>query len=58
VWYTQAAYIFVPSIFGEEILTAEFGMISDRQKLLAGTKKENSQIFNENFYLPLYPTLC
>jgi hypothetical protein len=29
-----------------------------RQKLLAGTKKENSQIFNEDFYLPLYLPLC
>jgi hypothetical protein len=25
-----------------------------RQKLLAGKWKENSQIFNEDFYLPLY----
>jgi hypothetical protein len=25
-----------------------------RQKLLAGKEKENSQIFNEDFYLPLY----
>jgi hypothetical protein len=29
-------------------------MISARQKLLAGTWKENSQIFYEDFYLPLY----
>ena len=25
-----------------------------RQKLLAGKQQENSQIFNEDFYLPLY----
>jgi hypothetical protein len=24
----RAAYVFVPSVFGENILTAEFGMIS------------------------------
>ncbi len=30
-----------------------------RQKLLAGTEKEISQIFNEDFYLPLYlPLWC
>ncbi len=29
-----------------------------RQKLLAGRLKENSQIFNEVFYLPLYLPLC
>ncbi len=29
-----------------------------RQKLLAGKEKENSQIFNEDFYLPLYLPLC
>ncbi len=30
-----------------------------RQKLLAGKEKENSQIFNEDFYLPLYlPLWC
>jgi hypothetical protein len=29
-----------------------------RQKLLAGKQKENSQIFNEDFYLPLYLPLC
>ncbi len=27
---------------------------TDRQKLLAGKQKENSQIFNDDFYLPLY----
>jgi hypothetical protein len=26
--YTLAAYVFVPSAYGENILTAEFGMIS------------------------------
>jgi hypothetical protein len=29
-----------------------------RQKLLAGKQKENSKIFNEDFYLPLYLPLC
>jgi hypothetical protein len=48
---TLATFVFVHSVFGENISTAEFGMIS---KLLAGTKKENSQIFKEDFYLPLY----
>ncbi len=28
------------------------------QKLLAGKQQENSQIFNEDFYLPLYLPLC
>jgi hypothetical protein len=32
-----------PSVFGENIPTAEFEMI-----------RQNSQIFNEDFYLPLY----
>jgi hypothetical protein len=40
---TLVAFVFVPSVFGENIPTSEFGMIS--QKLLAGTWKENSQIF-------------
>jgi hypothetical protein len=26
--YTQAAYVVVPSVFGENISTAEFGMLS------------------------------
>ncbi len=29
-----------------------------RQKLLAEKQEENSQIFNEDFYLPLYLPLC
>ncbi len=29
-----------------------------RQKLLAGKQEENSQIFNEAFFLPLYLPLC
>jgi hypothetical protein len=32
--------------------------LNDRQKLLPGKQKENSQIFNEDFYLPLYLPLC
>jgi hypothetical protein len=36
---------------GENIQTAEFGMISAET---ACWDIENSQIFNENFYLPLY----
>jgi hypothetical protein len=36
----------------EKFFTAEFEWC--RQKLLVGKWKENSQIFNENFYLPLY----
>ena len=28
------------------------------QKLHVGTWKENSKIFNEDFYLPLYLPLC
>jgi hypothetical protein len=54
--YTQAAYVLVPSVFGGNIPTAEFGRY--RQKLLPGTKKENSQIFNEYFYLPLCLPVC
>jgi hypothetical protein len=53
---TLAAFIFVSSVFGENIPAAEFGTKS--QKLLAGTWKENSQIFNDDFYLPLYLPLC
>jgi hypothetical protein len=34
--YPIAAYVFVPSVFGENIPTAEFGMIK-APKLLAGT---------------------
>jgi hypothetical protein len=34
--YILAVYVFVPSVFGENIPTAEFGMIST-PKLLAGT---------------------
>ncbi len=51
-----AAFVFVPSVFREKFPTAEFGMIS--QKLLTGKKKENSQMFNEDFYLPLTFPLC
>jgi hypothetical protein len=28
VWYTLAAYVFVPYLFGENIPATEFGMIS------------------------------
>jgi hypothetical protein len=38
---------------GENIPPAEFRMILAK-KLLARTLKENSQIFNEDIYLPLY----
>jgi hypothetical protein len=41
---------FVPSVFRENIPTAEFGMISAETVCW----KENSQICNEDFYLPLY----
>jgi hypothetical protein len=47
------AFVFVPSVFGEKFPTAEFGMIS-AETILAGKWKENSQMFNEDFYLPLY----
>jgi hypothetical protein len=47
--YTLADYVFVPSVLGENILTAEFGMIS-AEKLFTGTQKES----NGYFYLPLY----
>jgi hypothetical protein len=46
----------IPSVFREKFPTAEIERY--RQKLLAGKKKENSQIFNEDFYLPLYLPLC
>jgi hypothetical protein len=46
---TLAAFIFVPSVFGENIPTAELGIWNDigRNCLLG-------QIFNEDCYLPLY----
>ncbi len=44
--------VFVPSVFGEKFPTAEFERY--RQKLIAGKYEENSQMFNEDFYLPLY----
>jgi len=40
------------------IATAEFLEIRYQQKILAGKYKENSQVFNEDFYLPLYLPLC
>jgi hypothetical protein len=36
--YTRAAYVFVPSVFGENISTAEFGMIG-RNCFLGHRKK-------------------
>ncbi len=47
-----AAYVFVPSVFGENIPLAEFRMII--AETLAGTWKEYSQMFNEGFCLLLY----
>jgi hypothetical protein len=50
------AFVFVPSVFGENIPIAEFEIISAET---ACWDIENSQIFNENFYLPLYlPLWC
>ncbi len=48
----HAAYVFVSSVFGENIPSAEFGMIS--AETACWDKKENSQIFNGDFYFPLY----
>jgi hypothetical protein len=42
-----AAYVFVPSVLGENIPTAKFRMIS--AKFAAGTLKENSQILMRTF---------
>jgi hypothetical protein len=47
-----AAFVFVPSVFGEKFQQLNF--VRYRQKLLARKKKENSHMFNEDFYLPLY----
>ncbi len=49
-----AAYVFVPSVFGENIPTAEFGMISAEIACWESGHKEKSQICNEDFYLPLF----
>jgi hypothetical protein len=49
-----AAYVFVPFVFGENIPTAEFGMISTETACLLGHKKKTAKFFNEDFYLPLY----
>jgi hypothetical protein len=46
-----AVFIFVPSVFGEKLPTDEFWMIS-------ADIERNSQMFNEEFYLPLYLPLC
>jgi hypothetical protein len=48
--YVFLFLLYLGKIFQQ--MNFELGMIS--QKLLAGTKKKNSQIFNEDFYLPLY----
>jgi hypothetical protein len=53
---TVAAYVFVHSVLGENILTDEFGMISAETN--CWDMKRNSQIFNKDFYLPLYLPLC
>jgi hypothetical protein len=47
-----SAYVFVPSFLGENIPTAEFGMIS------AETACWDKEIFNEDFYLLLYLPIC
>jgi hypothetical protein len=44
--YTLAAYVFVLSVLGENIPTAEFGMILTETACL---QDENSQIFKEDF---------
>jgi hypothetical protein len=43
-----ADYVIAPSLFGENISTAEFGMIF--AETACWDIERNSQIFNENFY--------
>jgi hypothetical protein len=45
-----AAFVFVPSVFGENIPTAEFRMISS--EIACWDIEKNSQIFNADFYSP------
>jgi hypothetical protein len=49
-----AAFVFGSSVFGKIFHRWIWNWY--RQKLLAGTSKQNNQIFNEDFYFPLY--LC
>jgi hypothetical protein len=51
-----AALVYIPFVFWEKFPTAEFRMISAETP--CWEKKENSQIFNEDFFLPLYLPLC
>jgi hypothetical protein len=49
---TLAVFVFVPSVFGENIPTAEFGMIS--AEMACWDIERHNPIFNEDFYLLLY----
>ncbi len=44
-----AAYVFVPSVFGENIPTAEFGMISTKMYCLLGHKKKIAKFLMKTF---------
>ncbi len=50
--YPIAIYVFVPSVFWENIPTAEFAKIS--AETAWWDIEKNSQIFNGEFHLPLY----
>jgi hypothetical protein len=47
-----AAFVFVPSVFGENFPIAEFLMISAETS--CSEIEKNSQMFNEDFHLQLY----
>jgi hypothetical protein len=53
----MAAYDSVPSVFGEDIPTAEFWKISS-ETACWDIEKKIAKFFNEDFYLPLYLPLC
>jgi hypothetical protein len=46
---TLTAFVFVPSVFGENIPTAEFGMVSAEKTACWDIEKENSQILMRTF---------
>ncbi len=55
-WRASTTTLFLAPIDCSKIPVLSFEL--HRQKLLAGKQQENSQIFNEYFYLPLYLPLC
>jgi hypothetical protein len=58
--YSVAAFVFVPSVFRENISTAEFGIIGiiSAETACWDIERKIAKFFYEDFLLPLYLPLC